>query len=203
MSDEFRRRDGLIVKATGGSTGIPLRIYGDKEDYRINNMVVARQRRWVGYTQGMRTLTLFGAFGDAKSVRRLRLKELLLNDRAINVMDSEALDYPAILSDLRRRPVEVLVAYFGVLKQLASLALADGKPLEGLRAIMACGEAVTEGGRELVQRGLGQAMVASTARGRSARLGRSVSAAPATITPRTRCWQKCWTSGGWRLSAET
>jgi phenylacetate-CoA ligase len=159
ISDEFRGRKNLIAKTTGGSTGVPLTIYGDLEDYRVNNIVIARQRRWVGWVQGMETLTLFGGFRDRKSLRRLRLKQFLLNDRTINIMDSGSLDYVGILERLRRRVPEVLVGYFGVLKHLASLALSEDKPVHGIRVIMACAEPIDEQGRVLVQRGLGADMI--------------------------------------------
>jgi phenylacetate-CoA ligase len=155
ISDEFNDAKGLTVKATGGSTGVPLKIYGDSEDYRINNMTISRQRRWVGWTGGEETLTLFGGFRDWHSRFKLFLKTCLLNDTTVNIMDSSALDYDRILRRVYRRAPEIIIGYFGVLKQLAEHAAALSRPVQGVKLIVACAEPIDERGRELVQQWLG------------------------------------------------
>lgn len=155
ISDEFKGVKGLTVKATGGSTGVPLKIYGDAQDYRINNMTISRQRRWVGWTGGEETLTLFGGFLDRHSRFRLFLKTCLLNESTINIMDSSTLDYDLILRRIYRRTPEVIMGYFGVLKQLAEHAAAMSRPVQGVKLIMSCAEPVDERGRQLVQQWLG------------------------------------------------
>ena len=155
ISDEYSGRKDLITKATGGSTGIPLTLYGDKEDYRQNNLTIARQRRWIGWLGAPRVVSLFGGFRDLPSRTSRLMKRFLIDDTIINIMDSQSTDYGEILRKLRRRPPDVLIGYFSILCQVAKAAEAEGNPLRGIPIAVACAEPLDERRRTYAEQWLG------------------------------------------------
>lgn len=154
-SDEFPSREGLTKKATGGSTGRPMEVWGDPQDYRLNGIVIARQRAWIGWRGGTRTLTYLGGMLDAPSRVNRLAKRLLLNDRAINVMDRSNADFDSLLAGLRRSPPTSIVAYFSILCGLARAAEAQGRALDNVRLAIAAGEPLDERARRHAERWLG------------------------------------------------
>lgn len=155
ISDEYSGRKDLITKATGGSTGEPLTLYGDKEDYRQNGLTIARQRRWIGWEGAPKVVSLFGGFRDVPSGINRLLKRFLIDDTIINIMDSQSVDYGAILRKLRRRPPDVLIGYFSILCHVARAAEAEGKPLSGVGLSVACAEPLDERRRRHAEQWLG------------------------------------------------
>lgn len=155
VSKQFAGARGLIKKATGGSTGTPLTVWGDREDYRINGLVIARQRRWIGWEGGIPTMTLFGGFRDLPGRTTRLLKRFLIQDHWINIMDPNQVDYQRILHSLRRSPPKALVAYFSILQELARAAESTGEPLRGLSLAIACAEPLDETARDHAEFWLG------------------------------------------------
>lgn len=155
VSDEYSGRKDLIAKATGGSTGEPLIVYGDKEDYCQNGLTIARQRRWIGWESAPKVVSLFGGFRDVPSRINRLLKRLLINDTIINVMDNQTAHYGEILKKLRRRPPDVLIGYFSILCQVARAAKSEGNPLTGINVAVACAEPLDKKRRKLAEQWLG------------------------------------------------
>ena len=155
VSDEFVNRRGLITKATGGSTGSPMVVYGDSNDYRQNGLTIARQRRWIGWEGGMEVLSLFGGFRDVPSVTNRFLKSILVNDTVINIMDKSKADYSSILKKLRENPPQVLIGYFSILKQVAYAAELEQQPVTGIGLAVACAEPIEDATRKHVEQWLG------------------------------------------------
>lgn len=155
ISEEFNNSRHLIRKATGGSTGEPLCVWGDKEDYRQNATTIARQRRWINVVGGMRTVTLFGGFRDMPSRFNRLAKRFLLNDRIINVMDRRNANYYELLEKIRICSPEVIIGYFSSLRELAYAAEDVGCPLSGIKVILACAEPIDEVGRSHAEKWLG------------------------------------------------
>lgn len=155
MPTQFHDHAGLIKKATGGSTGRPLIIYGDKADYRQNGLAIARQRLWVGWRGGERMVTLFGGYRDVPSRMRRTMKRLLVNETLINVMDSEVADYGQILARVRAIRPKVILGYLSALGELARAAQAAGQPLEGVRLAVAAAEPLDERVRAHIEQWLG------------------------------------------------
>ena len=155
FSKEFANRKGLIAKFTGGSTGTPLEIWGDYSDYRENNIIIARQRRWVHWLGGMRTITLFGGFVDIKSKLHRAVKRILINETIINIMDRSNTDFSSIVASIRKSRPQALIAYFSILKELAYVCEEEKRPLTGINVIIASAEPIEEQPRLYAQEWLG------------------------------------------------
>lgn len=155
FSEEFKGRPGLIKKATGGSTGQPLVVWGDREDYRLNGLAIARQRRWIGWYGGMETLTIFGGFRDVPSTLRRTAKRWLINETFINNMARENGDYDRLAERLARRPPESIIAYFSSLRALAEACERRGQRLQGIRLAIACAEPLDERARAHAEHWMG------------------------------------------------
>ena len=148
FSREYENRKGLIAKFSGGSTGTPLEIWGDYDDYRETNVVIARQRRWVDWIGGMKTMTLFGGFLDIHSRFHRVAKKILINDTIINVMDRSKTDFSSIVKYVRKAQPEALISYFSILKELAYVCEKEESPLRNIKVAIACGEPIDEHGRK-------------------------------------------------------
>lgn len=151
FSTEFKGRKNLIVKATGGSTGIPMVVYGDVEDYRENGMTIARQRNWVGWSPGLDLYTYFGGFRDHSSWVNRFAKRLLLDDKIHNVMDAAKITYDGYARELLRNPPSVVIGYFSALKEIARSLQKIGRPVRGVKLIMSCAEPIEESGRNVIE----------------------------------------------------
>ena len=155
FSNEFKARKGLIKKATGGSGGRPLVVWGDFEDYRQNGLVIARQRRWVGWEGGMKTLNIFGGFRDLQSVITRTAKRWLINETLVNNMARENGDYDRLAERLLKAPPEAIIAYFSSLRELARALEKKKRPLAGVKVVIACAEPLDERGRRHAEQWLG------------------------------------------------
>ena len=155
MSDEFKGACHLIKKATGGSTGVPLILWGDKTDYRWNCIVFERQRRWIGWRGGMAALSIFGGLLDVSSMVRKWMKRIFTNTALINNMDRRQADYDKILARISNPPPEVVEAYFSSLCELARRAEKRQVPLNGKSLIIACAEPIDERARLHAEKWLG------------------------------------------------
>ncbi len=155
ISDEYSGRKNLITKTTGGSTGVPLTVYGDKEDYRQNGLTIARQRRWIGWEGAPEVVALFGGFRDVPSRMNRLLKRLLIDETVINIMDVQNANYGEILREFRQNPPKVLIGYFSILCQLARKSEAEGEPLRGVDLGVACAEPLDERRRAHAEQWLG------------------------------------------------
>jgi phenylacetate-CoA ligase len=52
--------EGMFHKRTGGSTGVPVHLYWDRDAYRFKGAVVKRHDAWAGYRFGDKHATLWG-----------------------------------------------------------------------------------------------------------------------------------------------
>lgn len=147
FSREYVGRKGLIAKFTGGSTGTPLEIWGNHDDYRENNVIIARQRRWVNWVGGMKTMTLFGGSVDLPSSLRRITKRVLINDTILNIMDRSNTDFSSIVAVIRKKTPHALIAYFSILKELSQVCECEKRPLSGINVAIACAEPIEERAR--------------------------------------------------------
>lgn len=155
IPSRFKDKDGLIKKATGGSTGTPLVLWGDKEDYRQNGMVIARQRNWIGWNGGMRSLTLFGGFRDVPSHARAILKEIVLNERFINIMDRNNADYNTLTNEIISFQPQAIIGYFSLLQEVGKALKQRSIKIDSLKLIIAAAEPLNEDARQDVEKAFG------------------------------------------------
>jgi phenylacetate-CoA ligase len=153
------RRGSLFRKSTSGSTGLPLTLYGDREDLHQNRLRAKRQARWVGCERPGVKVVLYGSVKMAPSVRAALvaqqvLKRLLLNVHKRNTYDARWGDYARLAADLRRNPPDALYAYFSILRHLAYEAEKQGEPFRGIGLAVAISEAVPDNERREAERWL-------------------------------------------------
>ncbi|MCP1373346.1 phenylacetate--CoA ligase family protein [Dyella lutea] len=148
----------MVYKATGGSTGEPLRFGCDRGSNDRRTAVMWRGYGWAGARMGRRTLYLWGGTVGQPSRARL-LKDRLYNAAfARRMLDSFGMseatmaEYAAAID--RYRP-EIIVSYVGPLVRLAEWMLATGRRVHAPVAILGAAEALHEFQRELLERAFG------------------------------------------------
>lgn len=80
ISREFRRED-LVEAKTGGSTGVALKLYFDKQCQEMRNAAAMRSDQWAGWDIGMPVAAIWGNPPVADTLKK-KLRNLLL-DRTI------------------------------------------------------------------------------------------------------------------------
>jgi phenylacetate-CoA ligase len=151
-------REKLLVKATGGSTGEPLRFGYTRESHERRVAVMWRGYGWAGARMGRRALYLWGgAVGEP--TRSQRIKDGLFHAAfARRMLDS----FPMSESNMSGyadaidayRP-EIIVAYVGPLARLAEWLLATGRRVHAPQAILGAAEALLDSQRETIERAFG------------------------------------------------
>jgi phenylacetate-CoA ligase len=148
-------RDRLLYKATGGSTGEPMRFGFTRESNDRRTAVMWRGYEWAGSRMGRRTLFLWGGpVGDP--TRAHQLKDRLYNSvfarRVLNsfkMTEANMADYANAID--RYRP-DIIVAYVGPLVQLAEWLTACGRRIWRPQAIIGGAEAMHDFQREAIER---------------------------------------------------
>ena len=151
-------RDGLLYKATGGSTGEPMRFGYTRESNDRRTAVMWRGYEWAGSRMGRRTLFLWGGpVGDPTRAHQLkdRLYNTLFARRMLNsfkMTEANMVDYADAID--RYRP-DIIVAYVGPLVQLAQWLTASGRSIWQPQGIIGGAEAMHEFQREAIQQAFG------------------------------------------------
>ena len=151
-------RGRLQTKATGGSTGEPLRFGFNRESNDRRTAVMWRGYGWAGSRMGRRTLFLWGgAVGEPSHAHRF--KDQLYNAAfarrvldSFHMTESNMAQYADAID--RYRP-QVIVAYVGPLVRLAQWLAASGRKIWRPHAIIGAAEALHEFQREVVQKAFG------------------------------------------------
>jgi phenylacetate-CoA ligase len=151
-------RDQLLYKATGGSTGEPLRFGYTRESNDRRSAVMWRGYGWAGSRMGRRTLFLWGgAVGEPGLAHRV--KDRLYNAAfARHVLDSfhmtEA-NMAGFADAIDRYRPQVIVGYVGPLVQLAQWLIAHGRRVRAPLGIIGAAEALHEFQRQLIEQAFG------------------------------------------------
>jgi phenylacetate-CoA ligase len=151
-------RDRLFYKATGGSTGDPLRFGYTRESNDRRTAVMWRGYEWAGARMGRRTLFLWG--GAVGNPRRMhQLKDRIYNAVfARHILDSfrmteaNLVEYADAID--RHRP-QIIVAYVGPLVRLAQWLIATGRKPHRPHAILGAAEALHDFQREIIEQAFG------------------------------------------------
>jgi phenylacetate-CoA ligase len=160
-ADELKARslkDTLGYKATGGSTGEPLRFGFTRESNDRRVAVMWRGYGWAGSRMGRRTLFLWGGAVGSPSAAH-RLKDRIYNTVfARKLLDSFHMSEASLASYADAidayRP-EVLVGYVGPLVRLAEWLLATGRQIARPASIIGAAEALHPFQREIIERAFG------------------------------------------------
>ena len=147
-------RDRLLYKATGGSTGEPMRFGFTRESNDRRTAVMWRGYEWAGSRMGRRTLFLWGgAVGDPTRAHQLkdRLYNAVFARRVLNSFSMTEANMAEYADAIDRYRPDIIVAYVGPLVQLAEWLLACGHKVWQPHAIIGGAEAMHGFQRDAIQ----------------------------------------------------
>lgn len=147
-------RDRLLYKATGGSTGEPMRFGYTRESNDRRTAVMWRGYEWAGSRMGRRTLFLWGGpVGDPTRAHQLkdRLYNTVFSRRVLNSFKMTEANMAEYAHAIDRYRPDIIVAYVGPLVQLAQWLIASGRKIWRPQAIIGGAEAMHEFQRDAIQ----------------------------------------------------
>ena len=149
---------GLGYKATGGSTGEPLRFGFTRESNDRRVAVMWRGYSWAGSRMGRRTLFLWGGPVGNPSASH-QLKDRLYNAvfarkllDSFRMSETNLAEYADAIDAYRP---EVIVGYVGPLVRLAEWLLANNRRVAAPASIIGAAEALHPFQREIIERAFG------------------------------------------------
>ncbi len=151
-------RDSLLYKATGGSTGEPLRFGYTRESNDRRVAVMWRGYGWARSRMGRRTLFLWGgAVGDPGRWHQFkdRLYNAAFARHSLNSFHMTEANMARFADAIDRYRPRVIVAYVGPLVRLAQWLLDNGRKVHAPDSIIGAAEALHEFQRDIVQRAFG------------------------------------------------
>lgn len=156
QADSWRGR--LLTKATGGSTGEPMRFGYTRESNDRRTAVMWRGYEWAGSRMGRRTLFLWGgAVGEP--TRTHQWKDAIYNRlfarhvlNSFHMTEANMAEYADAID--RYRP-EIIVAYVGPLVRLAQWLIANKRRIWRPQGIIGAAEALHEFQREIIEQAFG------------------------------------------------
>lgn len=147
-------RDGLLYKATGGSTGEPLRFGYTRESNDRRAAVMWRGYAWTGARMGRRALFLWGgAVGEPGRAAQMkeRLYHAAYHRRMLNsflMRDDNMASYADAIAAYRP---EVIVAYVDPIVRLSRWLLAQGRSIPGVVSVLGAAEALHDFQRPIIE----------------------------------------------------
>ncbi|HEY0229966.1 MAG TPA: phenylacetate--CoA ligase family protein [Dokdonella sp.] len=151
-------RGRLLYKATGGSTGEPLRFGYTRESNERRTAVMWRGYAWAGARMGRRTLYLWGgSVGTPPRVKQIkdRLYHAAFGRRMLDSFRMTAANIGGYADAIDAYRPQIMVAYVGPLVRLAQWMLDTRRTVFRPEAILCGAEALHEAQREIVQRAFG------------------------------------------------
>ncbi|MFT7617490.1 MAG: phenylacetate-CoA ligase [Planctomycetota bacterium] len=147
-------RDRVFKLETGGSSGVPLVFYTDKERESSQLAAKARAREWWDIHFGDRQIDLWGSPIELGANDRMRLmKDRLLNFRllsAFELSDEKMADYRSVLEEHK---CEFIYGYASVLARYAGFLKDKGENLKSLKmkAVISTAELLVPEDRTLIE----------------------------------------------------
>jgi phenylacetate-CoA ligase len=148
----------VLTKATGGSTGDPLRFGYTRESYERRTAVMWRGYDWAGSRMGRRTLFVWGgAVGAPHRFQQFkdRVYNAAFGRRVLNSFDmteANMAGYADAIDDYRP---QVIVGYVGPMVRLAQWLLDTGRRVAAPQSIIGAAESLHEFQREIIERAFG------------------------------------------------
>lgn len=147
-----------IVKATGGSTGVPLRFELDLTSNTRREAIMWRGYDWLGAGLGVRTLYLWGAgIGQASTGRQLKenLYHWLYNRKMLNSFAMSPSNMAEYVAAFNRFKPDAMVAYVNPLYELALYILQHKVAVHKVDTILTGAEPLYEYQREKIEQAFG------------------------------------------------
>ncbi len=147
-------RQALLYKATGGSTGEPLRFGYTRESNDRRSAVMWRGYGWTGAPLGRRALFVWGgAVGQpARSARiKDRLYHAAFNRRMLNSFAMREDNLGEYADAIEAWRPQVLVGYVGPTVRLAQWLVDQGRPIRGVRSVLGAAEALYDFQRPVIE----------------------------------------------------
>lgn len=147
-------KDSVMYKATGGSTGEPLRFGYTRESNDRRTAVMWRGYGWTGAPPGRRALFLWGgAVGNPgrKAQLKDRLYHAAFHRRMLNsflMRDDNMAQFADAIEAWRP---EVLVAYVNPVVRLAQWMLDHGRSIRGVSSVLGAAEALHDYQRPIIE----------------------------------------------------
>lgn len=151
-------RDGLAYKATGGSTGEPLRFGYTRESNDRRVAVMWRGYGWAGSRMGRRTLFLWGGtVGEPTKAHQVKdkLYNAVFARKQLNSFAMTEANLASYADAIDAYKPEVVVSYVGPLVRLAQFLLATGRRVARPASIIGAAEALHPFQRELIEQAFG------------------------------------------------
>jgi phenylacetate-CoA ligase len=151
-------RSQLMYKATGGSTGEPLRFGYTRESYERRIAVMFRGYAWAGARIGRRTLFLWGgAVGRPSRAETIKewLYQSAFNRRMLDVFKLSEAALPSFVEEIRRFRPEIIVGYAGPLHELAAWMQRTGQRIAAPHAVLSAAEALEDFQRDTIASAFG------------------------------------------------
>lgn len=147
-------RGALLYKATGGSTGEPLRFGYSRESYERRIAVMWRGYGAAGVPLGGRTLYLWGgSVGDMS--RAALLKERLyhgaFNRRMLNCFNMREDNLGMFASAIESFRPQSIVAYVGPIVRLAQWMIENRRTIKGVKSILGAAESLHRFQRPVIE----------------------------------------------------
>lgn len=156
QADSWRGR--VLVKATGGSTGVPMRFGYTRESNDRRVAVMWRGYEWAGSRMGRRTLYLWsGAVGDPTGAHQFkdRVYNALFARRVLNSFHMTEANMAEYVDAIDRFRPQIIVAFVGPLVRLAQWLIANGRKIWRPEGIIGASEALHEFQREIIEQAFG------------------------------------------------
>ena len=151
-------RGQLLFKATGGSTGEPMRFGYTRESNDRRTAVMWRGYEWAGSRMGRRTLFLWGgAVGEPTRAHQFkdRLYNAVFARRVLNSFHMTEANMASFAAAIDAYRPEIIVAYVGPLVRLAQWLIATGRKIHRPQSIIGAAEALHEFQRTLIEQAFG------------------------------------------------
>ncbi|OOG53671.1 phenylacetate--CoA ligase family protein [Rhodanobacter sp. C03] len=151
-------RNQLGYKATGGSTGEPMRFGYTRESNDRRTAVMWRGYEWAGSRMGRRTLFLWGgAVGEPTRMHQFkdRLYNAAFARRVLNSFHMTEGNMAGFADAIDAYRPEVIVAYVGPLVRLAQWMIATGRRIHQPQTIIGAAEALHEFQRKIIEQAFG------------------------------------------------
>ncbi|MFC5439095.1 phenylacetate--CoA ligase family protein [Rhodanobacter ginsenosidimutans] len=156
QADSWRGR--LLTKATGGSTGEPMRFGYTRESNDRRTAVMWRGYEWAGSRMGRRTLFLWGgAVGEPTRTHQLKdaIYNRLFARHVLNSFHMTEANMAEYADAIDRYCPEIIVAYVGPLVRLAQWLIANKRRIWRPQGIIGAAEALHEFQREIIEQAFG------------------------------------------------
>ncbi len=150
LAENHRGRTWRV--ATGGSTGVPLEVWLDREGRERRGAALKRGYGWAGYRDAEKTALVWGRLRERSLLKRTRraLSERLLRIRCYNAfsLDPEAMARSA--RDIRAFKPSFVIAYPSALYLLAGFIRQTGRSVPPARSVILGAEKAHPVERELI-----------------------------------------------------